>query len=82
MVRNFTDEDRNKAVYTADGTRVGTINEVEEEKAQVHRDEDSGSLTDEVVDLLGWDDEDESHDLHRDRVERYDESGVHLHGQR
>lgn len=82
MARNFSDDDRNKPVYTVDGTRVGTINEVEEDRARVHRDEDDESLTEEIADLLGWNDDDESHELRHDQVDRYEEDGVYLHGRR
>lgn len=82
MARNFSDDDRNKPVYTADGTRVGTVDEIEEDRAHVRRGGDDESLTDEIRDLLGWSDDDERHELRHDQVDRYDENGVYLHGQR
>ena len=82
MARNFSDDDRDKPVYTAEGTRIGTVHEVEGERARVRRGEEDESLTDEIRDLLGWNDDDESHELRGDQVDRYEENGVHLHGRR
>ena len=77
MARNFTDDDRGKYVTTADGTRVGTINEVHDDRATVDRDTDNDSLTDKIKDMLGWDNED-SNELRSDDVDRYDDDEVRL----
>lgn len=83
MARNFSDDDRDKPVYTSEGTRIGTISEVEENTARVRGgDDDDGSLTDEIADFLGWNDGDESHELRGEHVDRRDENGVYLHGNR
>ena len=82
MARNFRDDDRDKPVYTAEGTRIGRISEVEENTARVRRDEDDESFTDEIAELLGWNDDDESHELRGDHVDRYEEDGIHLQGRR
>lgn len=82
MARDFSDDDRNKPVYTSEGTRIGTISQVDEDTARVRRDDDDESLTDEISQLLGWSDDDESHELRGDHVDRYEEDGVHLQGRR
>lgn len=83
MARNFGDDDRDKPVYTSEGTRIGTISEVEENTARVRRGgDDDESLTDEIADFLGWSDGDESHELRGEHVDRRDESGIYLHGNR
>ena len=65
----FTDDDRGRDVVTSDGTRVGTINQVNDDRATVDRD-DGESLTDKVKDMLGWgDDDNEIRDEHVDRRE-------------
>ncbi|ESP87460.1 PRC-barrel domain-containing protein [Candidatus Halobonum tyrrellensis] len=85
MARNFSDDDRDKPVYTSDGTRIGTISEVAENEntARVRRgDDDEESATDEIREFLGWNDGDESHELRGEHVDRRDENGVYLHGNR
>ncbi|WP_224332183.1 hypothetical protein [Haloprofundus halobius] len=76
MVREFTEDDRSKDVVTAEGDRVGTIREVNGDRATVDRDDDS-SLTDKVKDLLGWGDDD-SNELRTEHVDSYDEGRVRL----
>ncbi|WP_224269580.1 hypothetical protein [Haloprofundus salinisoli] len=76
MVRDFTDDDRNKRVVTAEGTEVGTIHEVNGDRATVDRD-DNASLTDKVKDLLGWGD-DNSNELRTEHIDSYDEGRVRL----
>lgn len=76
MVRDFTDDDRNKEVVTAEGDRIGTVRDVNEGRATVDRDQDQ-SLTDKVKDLLGWDD-DESNELQSNHVDTYDDDQVRL----
>jgi hypothetical protein len=78
MDRSFSDEDRKKRVVTADGQTIGTVREVEEDRATVDRTEGDDSLTDEIKDLLGWDDDHDAHELRRDDVERYDDKQLYL----
>ncbi|KTG09990.1 hypothetical protein AUR64_10310 [Haloprofundus marisrubri] len=77
MVRDFTDDDRNKRVVTAEGNEVGTIRDVNGDRATVDRNDDDGGLTDKVKDLLGWDDDD-SDELRTDYVDSYDDDQVRL----
>ncbi|WP_306053909.1 PRC-barrel domain containing protein [Natronococcus wangiae] len=71
MARDFTDDDRDKDVVTAEGNRIGTIRDVNEGRATVDRDSDQ-DLTDKVKDLLGWDN-DESNELRSEHVDTYDD---------
>lgn len=78
MARDFTDDDRDKNVVTSDGTRIGTIRDVNEGRATVERD--SGQdLTDKVKDLLGWGD-DESNELRSEHVDSHRDDEVRLRG--
>ncbi|MDS0298183.1 hypothetical protein NDI76_05470 [Halogeometricum sp. S1BR25-6] len=74
---NFTDDDRNKDVVTADGTRVGTVHDVNDGRATVDRDNDSDGLTDKLKDMLGWDDDD-SNELRDEHVDSYDDDRIRL----
>ena len=79
MARDFTDDDRDKPVFTSQGDRIGTVSGVNDGNARVRHDEnDDDSLTDKVKDMLGWDDDSDEHDLRSDDVDRYDDDGVYL----
>lgn len=82
MVRPFNDDDREKRVVTSDGQNVGRIRDVDNDRATVERSDDDDSLTDEIKELLGWSDEDESHELRQDQVNRYDDNEIHLRPRR
>lgn len=74
---NFTDDDRNKDVVTADGTRIGTVHDVNDGRATVERDNDSDGLTDKLKDMLGWGDDD-SNELRDEHVDSYDDDRIRL----
>lgn len=76
MARNFTDDDRNKDVVTPDGDRIGTIGDVNDDRATVERDNDA-DLTDKIKDMLGWGD-DNSNELRSEHVDSYDDDQVRL----
>lgn len=76
MARDFTDDDRNKDVVTAEGDRIGTVTDVNDGRATVERDEDA-DLTDKIKDLVGWGDDD-SNELRSDHVDSYDDDRVRL----
>lgn len=78
MARNFTDDDRDKDVYTSDGTRVGRVRDVNEDRATIERGDDDEGLTDKVKDMLGWDDDDDSHELRTEHVDSYDDDRIRL----
>lgn len=80
MARQFTDDDRQKPVYSPEGNQIGTISDVHDENsARVrHDDDDSDGLTDKVKDMLGWDDDEDEHDLRSDDVDRHEDDGVYL----
>ncbi|MFC5970911.1 DUF2171 domain-containing protein [Halomarina salina] len=78
MARDFTTDDRDKPVYTSAGDRVGTVTDVNDDTARVRQDDDSEGLTDKIKDALGWDDDEDEHDLRSDDVDRYDDDGVYL----
>jgi hypothetical protein len=73
----FTDDDRGRDVVTSDGTRVGTIDRVDDDRATVDRDDDE-SLTDKVKDMLGWGDDDDSNEIRDEHVDRREDDQVYL----
>ncbi|WP_101295638.1 hypothetical protein [Halegenticoccus soli] len=74
MAREFTTDDAEKPVVTAEGTRVGTISEVRDGRARVTpTDDESEGLTDKIKSMLGWDDADETHELRREHVDAVDD---------
>lgn len=76
MSHRFTDDDRGKDVVTADGDRIGTVNDVHDDHATVDRDDDS-SLTDKVKDMLGWGDDD-SNEIRDEHVDRTSDDRITL----
>lgn len=80
MARNFTDDDRDKDVVTSEGNRIGTINDVNDDRATVKRDKDK-SLTDKVKDMLGWDDDD-SNEIRNEHVDTVNDNEVRLRDRR
>ena len=84
--REFREEDREKTVVAPQGFPIGRIDGIEPDgnRATVTRTEDHDSLTEEVKDLLGWDDSGEEdaegrkYELRRDHVERYKDDAIHL----
>lgn len=61
---------------TSDGTRVGTINQVNDDRATVDRNEGE-SLTDKIKDMLGWDDDD-ANEIRDEHVDRREDDRVYL----
>lgn len=82
MDRPFNDDDRKKRVVTSDGRNIGTVRDVDDDRATVERGDDDESLTDEIKDMLGWSDDDEEHEIQRDHVDRYDDNELHLQPRR
>lgn len=76
MARKFTDDDRDKNVVTSEGDRIGTINDVNDDRATVKRDKDR-SLTDKVKDMLGWGDDD-SNEIRNEHVDSVNDNEVRL----
>ena len=76
MNREFTDEDRDKPVYTHEGARVGTVRDVNDGRAFVKRDPDR-TLTEKVRDLLGWDSVEEN-ELRSEQVDSWDDDEIRL----
>lgn len=81
MDREFTNDDREREVLTAEGHRVGTVRDVDGDRATVDRDEDDGGLTEKVKEMLGWDDEN-SNELHREHVGTVEDERILLRDQR
>ena len=77
MARDITTDDDGKAVVMADGTRIGTISSVQDGQAHVTPD-NNADLTEVVKTALGWDDAEETHDLHNDDVESITDDEVRL----
>jgi hypothetical protein len=82
MDRQFEDDDRKKRVVTSDGRTVGRVRDVENDRARVERSDDDDSLTEEIKEMLGWSDDDETHELRRDHIDRYDDEELHLQPRR
>lgn len=82
MERPFQDDDRDKRVVTADGHNIGRVGEVHEDRATIERREDDDELTDEVKEMLGWNDDDETHELRRDQVDQDDDEQIYLQSRR
>ncbi|MBV0924119.1 hypothetical protein KTS45_07860 [Halomicroarcula limicola] len=78
MARNFTDDDRDKDVVTADGNRIGSIRNVDDDRATVDRDDDGGGLTDRIKDMLGWGDDDDSNEVRNEHVDSINDDEVRL----
>lgn len=79
MDREFTNDDRDKEVLTSDGYRVGTVRDVDGDRATVDRDENE-DLTDKVKEMLGWDED--SNELHREHVGTVEDERILLRDQR
>jgi hypothetical protein len=73
MVRRFTQEDVDERIVTAAGDTVGTVRGVEDGRATVERTDDDESLTDEIKEMLGWSDDDDTYELTGDDVEEYED---------
>ena len=78
MARDFTDDDRGSTVFDNDGNRVGTVNDVQDGTAHVDTTDGDSGILDDLTDVLGWDDDDDTHELRSDDVDSYDDDGVHL----
>lgn len=78
MAHEFTDDDRGKDIVTHDGTRVGTVDRVEEGRARVKRRDDDESLTDKVKDMLGWDDDDDNREIRGEHVHESTDDRIRL----
>ncbi|KYH27850.1 hypothetical protein HAPAU_05250 [Halalkalicoccus paucihalophilus] len=74
MAHEFTDEDRDKPVRTADGERIGTVSDVSDGRASVEEEE---GLADAIKEKLGWNDSDDgSYELSDAAIDRVDDYGV------
>ena len=86
MAREFTDDDRDKPVRTADGERIGTVSDVSDGRVSVTSGE---GLTDAIKEKLGWDDgnggdnddgadggTDRTYQLDDATIDRVDDDGV------
>lgn len=80
MARDFTSDDRDQPVVTAEGARIGTVSEVNEGRATIESTEDDrGNLTDEVKDMLGWGDEETGErELRSEDVDAFNENEIRL----
>jgi len=78
MHSEFSDLHRGKPIVTYDGHTIGTVQEVRGDRATVERSDDHDSLTDEIKEMLGWDDEDQTHELRREDVDRYEDEKIHI----
>ncbi|KTG07877.1 hypothetical protein AUR64_01175 [Haloprofundus marisrubri] len=76
MSRNFRGEDEGKRVVDHEGNDVGTIELVgdNDEYANVER---GGSITEGLMEMLGWESDDDNR-LHREHVEEANDEEVRL----
>lgn len=81
MARNFTDDDRDKHVVTSEGTRIGKIRDVNDDRATVDRSDDDEGLTDKIKDMLGWGDDD-SNEIRNEHVDSVNDDEVRLRDRR
>ena len=79
MARDFTGDDRGTAVLNHQGERVGTVSDVQDGNAHVDTSDTDSGVLDSIKDALGWNNDDNTHELRGDDVDSYDEDGVHLH---
>ncbi|RJT04354.1 hypothetical protein [Halococcus sp. IIIV-5B] len=78
MARDFTDDDRGSGVFDHAGNRVGTVNDVRDGNARVDTSDSDSGVLDSIKDALGWNDNDDTHELRGDDVDSYDDDGIHL----
>ena len=78
MARDFTDDDRGSTVFDNDGNRVGSITDVQSGNAHVDTTDSDSGILDSIKDALGWDDNDDTHELRSDDVDSYNDNDVHL----
>ncbi|MFC4356946.1 hypothetical protein ACFO0N_03170 [Halobium salinum] len=75
MQRDFTGEDRDKTVEDASGNEVGTVDLIDEGRAQMSA---SSDMTSAIKEFLGWDAEDDEGELKREHVAGVDDETVRL----
>ncbi|EMA39280.1 hypothetical protein [Halococcus hamelinensis] len=78
MARDFTDDDRGLSVVDHDGNRVGTVDDVRDDTALVDTSGSDSGVLDTVTSALGWNDDDETHELRHDDVETVSDEHVRL----
>ena len=78
MARDFTDSDRGSNVFDNNGNRIGTVNDVQDGNALIDTSDGDSGILDDLTDALGWDDDDDTHELRSEDVNSYDDDGVHL----
>ncbi len=78
MARDFTDGDRGSSVFDNNGNRIGTVNDVQDGNALIDTSDGDSGILDDLTDALGWDDDDDTHELRSEDVNSYDDDGVHL----
>jgi hypothetical protein len=77
MAEPFTRYDTGKEVITAEGDRVGTVENVEDGRAAVDSSEDDQeNLTDSVREMLGWGDSESDQELEAADADRDDDETV------
>lgn len=84
MARQFSDEDREKPIVTPEGRTIGTVRDVDRDRdrATIDRSDDHDSLTDEIKDMLGWDDDDEEHEVRGEHIDRSEDNRLYLRPRR
>lgn len=81
MARDFTDDDRNKDVVTPDGDRIGTVSNVREGRPYVRTNDDADQgVMDKIRSMLGWEDDEDEHELRDEHIDSVDDNSVRLRG--
>ena len=75
MVRTFTQSDEGSGVYSADGDVLGTVEKVSGEHIHVRP---HATLSRNVRQKLGWQDDDQVYELGRSAVDRIEGDEIHL----
>jgi hypothetical protein len=77
MIRDLTDDDKGKPVFTFEGNMVGRITDAENGNG-IGETDDESNLTDKIKSALNWDDDDDTHKFQSDDIDSISDEGVRL----
>ena len=78
MEDHFSDGHRGQPIVPYDGPTIGTVREVQIDRATVERADDSEGLTNQVKEMLEWDHVERSHELHLEHVDRSEDDKLYF----
>ena len=76
-MREFTDDDKGKAVVDSEGNQIGTVTEIRENTPFVEL-EDRSNIRDRIIAALGWDDSKDLHSLSHADIDSVSRSEIRL----